>query len=146
MTTRDWGNGKAIVRAAVFVSVAFGLAACGDMPETGIEVTPPVPLSPVAGEIPEELTRVTAAITDAGLEPDQFAGQIDTAFQLVIQGDGVEHTLAIAELVSDTTIAPEGETAIEFTIVGEPGLSDIMLDGEPVGTFERQSAGGITDR
>jgi hypothetical protein len=142
---QNWGNGYAIVRAAVFVIVALGLAACGDMPETGTEVTPPAPLSPVAGEIPEELNRATAAITDGSLEPDQFAGQIDTAFQLVVRGDGTEHTLTIAELVGETTIAPEGETTIEFTIGGEPGLSEITLDGNAVGTFERQGAGGMTD-
>lgn len=125
--------------------VALGLAACGDTADSGTQITPPVPLSPTAGEIPEETFQATATITDSGLDPDQFAGQVGTAFQLVIAGDGTEHTLVIEELVAETSIAPEGETTIDFTVVGDPGPLDIMLDGERAGTFERQSASGITE-
>ena len=124
---------------------ALGLAACGDTPDSGTQITPPVPLSPTAGEIPEETFQATATITDEGLDPDQFAGQVGTAFQLVIAGDGTEHTLVIEELVAETPIAPEGETTIDFTVVGDPGPLDILLDGERAGTFERQSASGITE-
>jgi hypothetical protein len=134
-----------LYRAAAVVVLALGLVACGDMPETGTEVTPPVPLSPTAGEIPEDTFMATATITEDGLDPDQFAGRIGTAFELVIEGDGTEHTLLVQEMVDETTIAPEGATTVAFTIEGEPGISDIFLDGEIVGTFERQIAGGIID-
>ena len=63
----------------------------------------------------------------------------------MVEGDGTEHTLEIEELVAETTIAAEGQTTIDFTVVGDSGELDILLDGEPVGTFERQSAGGVTD-
>jgi hypothetical protein len=134
-----------LYRAVVVALLAAGLAACGDSPEAGTEVTPPVPLSPTAGEIPEETFVATATITADGLDPDRFVGRIGDAFRLVIEGDGTEHTLVIDELVAETTIAPEGETSVAFTIVGEPGISDILLDGEMAGTFERVIAGGIDD-
>ena len=134
-----------VSRAAVVAEIALGLTACGDLPESGTEVTPPVPLSPTAGEIPEDTFMATATITEDGLEPDQFAGRIGTAFELVIEGDGTEHTLLIQEMVDETPIAPEGSTTVAFTIEGEPGISDIFLDGEMAGTFERQIAGGIVD-
>ena len=108
-------------------------------------MTPPVPLSPAAGEIPEDTFMATATITEDGLDPDLFAGRIGTAFELVIEGDGTEHILLIEEMVGETTIAPEGSTSIAFTIEGEPGISDIFLDGEMAGTFERLIAGGIDD-
>jgi hypothetical protein len=135
----------AIARGASLALVLIGLAACGEVPEAGVEVTPPVPLSPAAGEIPEETFAATATISDGGLEPDRFTGQIGTAFELIVTGDGSEHTLAIEQLVDGETIAAEGETSVAFTIEGEPGMLDITLDGEPVGTFERQAAGGATD-
>jgi hypothetical protein len=99
----------------------------------------------MAGEIPEETFSANATIADGKLDPDRFAGQIGTAFELVIVGDGTEHTLAIEELVDDTTVAAEGETSVAFTIEGDPGELDITLDGQPAGTFERQSASGISD-
>ena len=141
----DRRKAYSLYRAATIALLVVGLAACGDMPETGTEVTPPVPLSPIAGAIPEDTFMATATITEDGLDPDQFAGQIGTAFELVVEGDGTEHTLLIEELVDETTIAPEGSTTVAFTIVGEPGISDIFLDGEVAGTFERQIAGGIVN-
>jgi hypothetical protein len=135
-------------RGAVVALIALGLAACGETAspvDPGTAVTPPVPLSPTAGEIPEETFQATATITDGGLDPDQFAGVSGTAFQLVVQGDGTEHTLEIEELVAATKIAPEGQTTIDFTVVGDPGELDILLDGNSVGTFERQAASGATD-
>ena len=134
-----------LYRAVAVAALAAGLAACGDLPETGTEVTPPVPLSPAAGEIPEDTFMATATITEDGLDPNRFAGRIGTAFELVIEGDGTEHILLIEEMVGETTIAPEGSTSIAFTIEGEPGISDIFLDGEMAGTFERLIAGGIDD-
>ncbi len=134
-----------LFRAAGIAVLVVGLAACGDVPETGTEVTPPVPLSPTAGEIPEDTFQATATITEDGLDPNQFAGQIGTAFELVIEGDGTEHTLVIEGMVDETTIAAEGDTSIGFTIDGEPGTFDILLDGEVAGTFDRQGAGGIVD-
>ena len=109
--------------------------------ETGTEVTPPVPLSPTAGEIPEETFQATAAITEDGLDPDQFAGQIGTAFELVVEGDGTEHTLLIEEMVAETPIAAEGSTTVAFTIEGEPGdLRHPPRRRGRSGQFERQSA------
>lgn len=128
--------------------IALGLVACGetaDSVDPATEITPPVPFSPTAGEIPEDTFQATAAITDEGLEPDRFAGQVGTAFRLVVEGDGREHTLEIQELVAATPIAPEGQTTIDFTVVGDSGELDILLDGESVGTFERQAASGATD-
>jgi hypothetical protein len=122
------------------------LVACGETADTGVdtgvEVTPPPPLSPQAGEIPEETSRATAAIVDGKLDPSQFGGQSGTAFELAVQGDGTEHTLAIQELVDGETIAPEGETTVAFTITGDPATLEITLDGQQAGTFERQAASG----
>lgn len=145
MRTPIWFRKPTFPGAAVIAASALVLAGCGDLPVTGTEVTPPVPLSPTAGEIPEETFQATAAITDDGLDPDRFAGRIGDAFELVIEGDGTEHTLLIGELVAETPIAAEGSTTVAFTIVGDPGTSDILLDGEVAGQFERQSAGGLTD-
>lgn len=145
VTVSIWSGRSALQRAAVAAVSALALTGCGDLPETGTEVTPPVPLSPTAGEIPEQTFQATAAITDEGLEPDRFAGRIGDAFELVVGGDGTEHTLVIEELVAEMPIAAEGETTVAFTIVGEPGMSDILLDGEVAGQFERQIAGGLTD-
>lgn len=145
VTMWNW-LGRFSPRRTAAVSVcALALAGCGDILETGTEVTPPVPLSPVAGEIPEETFQATASITEGGLDPGRFAGRIGTAFELVIEGDGTEHTLVIEELVAETPIAAEGSTTVAFTIEGEPGVSDILLDGEVAGQFERQIAGGLTE-
>lgn len=141
----DRRKAYSLYRAVAVAVLAAGLVACGESPESGTEVTPPVPLSPTAGEIPEETFMATATITDDGLDPDRFAGRIGDAFRLVIEGDGTEHTLLIEEMVAETTIAPEGQTSVAFTIEGEPGISDIFLDGEMAGTFERLIAGGIDD-
>jgi hypothetical protein len=135
-------------RGAAVALIALSLVACGETAapiDPGTEITPPVPFSPVAGEIPEETFQATATITAGGLEPDRFAALVGTAFQLVVEGDGSEHTLEIQELVAPTTIAPEGQTTIDFTVVGDPGELDILLDGEAVGTFERQSPSGAAD-
>jgi hypothetical protein len=140
--------GRSLGRAAVVLLVALSLAACGPMPEpaaptadTGEPIRPAA--SPDAGEVPELTNQATATIVDGRLEPNVFAGPIGTAFQLMVTGDGTEHTLAIEELVDDFPIAAEGETAIGFTIVGEPGILQITLDGEPAGEFERQSPSGV---
>ena len=128
--------------------IALGLVACGETAapvDPGTQITPPVPFSPTAGEIPEETFQATATITDQGLDPNQFAAVSGTAFRLVITGDGAEHKLVIEELVAETPIAPEGETTIDFTVVGDPSTLDILLDGESVGTFERQSPSGAVD-
>jgi hypothetical protein len=141
---REW----TFSRGAVVALIALALVACGETvapTDPGEEITPPVPLSPTAGEIPEDTFQATATITDEGLDPDRFAAEVGTAFRLVVEGDGTEHTLEIQELVAPTTIAPEGQTTIDFTVVGDSGELDILLDGETVGTFERQGAGGITD-
>src|SRR5215217_4394120 len=119
-------------RGAAIALIAIGLVACGETAapvDPGEEITPPVPLSPTAGEIPEETFQATATITDEGLDPDQFSAVSGTAFQLVIKGNGAEHTLEIEELVAQTPIAAEGDTAIDFTVTGDPSTLDILLDG-----------------
>jgi hypothetical protein len=149
LITMARGRGKwTFNRGAVVVLLALVLVACGETAapvDPGEEITPPVPFSPTAGEIPEDTFQATATITDEGLEPDRFAGEVGTAFRLVVVSDGSEHTLEIQELVAPTTIAPEGQTTIDFTVVGDSGELDILLDGETVGTFERQAAGGAVD-
>jgi hypothetical protein len=137
--------GSTLARGAAVALLALGLAACGETVDTGTVVTPPVPLSPQAGEIPEEIHSATATIVNGQLDPNSFAGQIGTAFELVVTGDGTEHTLAIDELVDGSTIAASGETSVAFTIEGEPGELEITLDGNPAGTFERQAASGAGD-
>jgi hypothetical protein len=135
-------------RGAVVALLALGSVACGESAspvDPGTAITPPVPLSPTAGEIPEETFQATATISGEGLDPDRFAGVSGTAFQLAVAGDGKEHTLEIQELVAPTKIAPEGQTTIDFTVVGDPGELNILLDGKSVGTFERQAASGATD-
>lgn len=137
--------GSPIVRMAAIALIALGLAACGQVPDTGTQITPPVPGSPEAGEIPDETFKATATIANGKLTPDHFAGQIGTAFDLAVTGDGKEHTLGIDELVDGQTIAATGVTNVVFTIEGEPGTLDITLDSNAAGTFERQAAGGATD-
>jgi|SRR5215216_847850 len=135
-------------RGAAVVLTALSVVACGETAapiDPGTQITPPVPMSPTAGEIPEETFQATASITDGGLNPNQFSAVSSTAFQLVINGDGKEHTFEIQELVAARTIAPEGQTKIDFTVVGDPGELNILLDGKSVGTFERQAASGATD-
>ena len=139
------GSGRVVRGLAVALIGVTLLAACGEMPEPGTEVAPPPPLSPQAGEIPEETSQAAATIQDGALEPDRFSGQIGRAFQLVVTGDGSEHTLAIGDLVAATPVAANGETTISFTIGGEPAEVPITLDGNEVGTFEKQSAAGGTD-
>jgi hypothetical protein len=132
-------------RGAAVALIALGLVACGETAapvDSGTQITPPVPFSPTAGEIPEETFQAKATITDKGLDPDQFSAVSGTAFQLVIKGDGAKHTLEIQELVAPRPIAPEGETAIDFTVTGDPGTLDILLDGKAVATFARQAASG----
>jgi hypothetical protein len=135
-------------RGAAVALIAVALVACGENAapvDPGTQITPPVPFSPTAGEIPEETFQATATIADGALDPDQFSAVSGTAFQLVITGDGTEHTIEIEELVAKRPIAAEGETAIDFTVTGEPGTLDILLDGKAAGTFERQAASGAVD-
>jgi hypothetical protein len=135
-------------RGAAVVLIALGLVACGETAspvDSGTQITPPVPLSPTSGEIPEETFQATATITNGGLDPNQFAAVTGTAFQLVINGDGKEHTFEIQELVAPRPIAAEGQTKIDFTVDGDPGELNILLDGKSVGKFERQAASGAAD-
>jgi hypothetical protein len=143
--TSFWRTGSAAARFLTVGLFALGLVACGETIDTGTLVTPPVPLSPQAGEVPEEINSATATIVDGQLDPNSFGGQIGTAFELVVTGDGTEHTLAIEELVDGSTIAADGQTTVAFTIEGEPGTLNITLDGNPAGTFERQAASGADD-
>jgi primosomal protein N' (replication factor Y) len=134
-----------LFRGLAVVVLTLSLAACGNQPDTGTQITPPVPNSPTAGEMPDKTFEATAKIVNGKLDPPQFAGQVGTAFRLAVTGDGKEHTLAIAELVDGKTIAPSGVTNVTFTIEGQPGELEITLDGNPAGTFQRQSVGGGAD-
>jgi hypothetical protein len=138
-------RGTWIVRGLAIAAIGFSLAACGDQVDTGTQVTPPPPLSPEAGEVPEQTNRATATIVDGKLDPEAYGGQIGTAFELAVTGDGTEHELVIEELVDGEMIAAEGTTTVAFTIEGEPGTLEITLDGNQAGTFERQSASGLGD-
>src|SRR5215210_5386265 len=63
-------------RGVAIALIALGLVACGETAapvDPGTQITPPVPFSPTAGEIPEETFQATATITDEGLDPDQFS-------------------------------------------------------------------------
>ena len=134
-------------RGATMALLVLGLAACGetpgglDTPDEGTVIVPPA--SPDAGEVPDVTNQAAATIVDGKLDPSSFGGLIGNAFELVITGDGTEHTFAIEELVDETTIAATGETTIGFTIEGEPGDLAITLDGENAGTFQRQSPSGV---
>ena len=136
--------GSSIVRMATIGLIALGLVACGQVPDTGTQITPPVPGSPGAGEIPDQTFRAAATIANGKLNPITSPVR-SHCLELAVTGDGKEHTLAIDELVDGQKIAPTGVTNIAFTIEGEPGTLDVTLDGNSVGTFERQSAGGATD-
>jgi len=138
-------RGQWIARGLTIAAIGFGLAACGDQIDTGTQVTPPPPLSPEAGEAPDQTNRATATIANGELDPSAFGGPVGTAFELAVTGDGAEHELAIEELVDGETIAAEGTTTVAFTIEGEPGTLEITLDGNQAGTFERQSASGAGD-
>src|SRR5215216_8047896 len=88
------GGAWAVGRGAAIVLIALSVVACGETAapiDPGTQITPPVPMSPTAGEIPEETFQATASITDGGLNPNQFSAVSSTAFQLVINGDGKEH-------------------------------------------------------
>ena len=142
------GGAWTVGRGAAIVLIALSVVACGETAapiDSGTQITPPVPMSPTAGEIPEETFQATTTITNGGLDPNQFAAVSGTAFQLVINGDGKEHTFEIQELVAPRTVAPEGQTRIDFTVVGDPGELNILLDSKSVGTFERQAPSGATD-
>jgi hypothetical protein len=134
--------GSSITTYAMVSLIGLGLAACGQTVDTGTQITPLPSLSPRAGERPDVTHRATAAIVNGKLDPARFGGLIGTAFELAVTGDGKEHTLAIQELVDGKTIKPTGVTTVAFTIEGEPGNLQITLDGNPAGTFERQTASG----
>ena len=76
-------TGSSLAHGAALALLTLGLVACGVTPQSTTEVTPPVPLSPAAGEIPEERTQASATITEDRLDPDRFAGQIETGFTLM---------------------------------------------------------------
>jgi hypothetical protein len=139
--------GHSLFTGAAGLALALGLIGCGPgqesapVPETGEEVRPHA--SPESQQRPDLTNQASATIVEGALDPNRFSGEVGSAFQLFITGDGEEHTLEIEELVAATPVAAEGETAVGFTIVGEPGISQITLDGNPAGEFERTSASGV---
>jgi hypothetical protein len=102
--------------ATAAARLAASLVACGETPDAGIEVAPPVPPSPTAGEIPAQTfmatAMATAAVTPDAFDPNRFIGQIETAFALALAGDGAEHTLVIEGMVAETAILAEGATSM----------------------------------
>lgn len=145
MATVNRRAGSSVARFMTAALFAVGLVACGETIDTGTPVTPPAESSPVAGENPDATNQATAKIVAGKLDPNDFGGPIGSAFELVVTGDGSEHTLAIQELVESAKIAATGETTVAFTIEGEPGTLEITLDGKAAGTFERQDAAGSDD-
>lgn len=145
MGTPQRRAGSLIARGAVIALFGLGLVACGETVDTGRQITPPAPLSPEAGEQPDQTHRASATIVNGKLDPETYGGQIGTAFELAVTGDGKEHALAIQELVDEQTIAPTGVTVVAFTVEGDPGSLQMTLDGNPAGTFERQGASGLSN-
>ncbi|MFN8593081.1 MAG: hypothetical protein U0031_16620 [Thermomicrobiales bacterium] len=132
---------------AVIVGLSLAVTACGPgaappAAETGTQARPGA--SPNAQQVPDLTNQTNATLANGSLTPDRFAGRIGDAYRLVVSGDGAEHTLAIEGLVAAMTIAAQGDTPVEFTIVGDPGISQITVDGKPAGEFERRSASGAT--
>ena len=136
-------------RGAAVALLALGLVACGETAaptDPGAEITPPVPLSPTAGEIPEETFQATATITDEGLEPDRFAGEVGTAFQLVVEGDGSEHTLEIQELVAaDDRSRRRGRRRSTSRSSVTPASWTSCLTAKLSGRSSGRARGGVTD-
>ncbi|CAA9558832.1 MAG: hypothetical protein AVDCRST_MAG73-3504 [uncultured Thermomicrobiales bacterium] len=148
--------------ALLAVTLGMGLAACGDdedqdedenstVNESTAVVQAIFDASPVAGtpgrsNLPLDAEGETVAIEDGQLEPGDLKGRAGEPFVLIVTGDGTAHTLAIEGLVTDTPIAPQGETQVSMSVPeGESGIKTITLDGEEAGTFEVQSVAGGTD-
>lgn len=148
--------------AALGALLAVSLAACGDQPESeadqaGVDqaatesaafdegASPGAVFDPPAVDAPQEIDVIEVTIEDGQLNPDRISGFVDGQYVLQITGDGTERTLAIENLVTEETIAAEGVTEIDMSISAEPSDLEITLDGEPAGTFEVQSASGISD-
>jgi len=92
-----------------------------------------------------EAEGVVVSLEDGRLEPDdRLTGTPGDSFVLIVNGDGTEHTLEIEGLVESETIAPEGQTQVQFTVAEEPGEFPILIDGEEAGVFASQSASGIS--
>ncbi len=84
------------------------------------------------------------SLEDGRLDPDRLTGTPGDSFVLIVNGDGTEHTIEIEGLVEAETIAPEGQTQVQFTVAEEPGEFPILIDGEEAGVFASQSASGIS--
>ncbi|MDQ3412882.1 MAG: hypothetical protein M3509_12280 [Chloroflexota bacterium] len=142
--------------------IAVSLAACGgedqseadqqSVDEAATETTAfEVDASPGALEdeasfnAPQDINVIELTIEDGRLNPSEIEAFVDEEYGLVISGDGTEHTLAIEGLVTDQTIAADGETEVALSVAGDLTEREITLDGEPAGTISVQNAAGITD-
>lgn len=150
--------------AALVTLMAGSLAACGGTETDGDEVIPPAVqqastetaefdegASPDALDdeadvnAPQNIETITLTIEDGQFNPDRVEAFVDSEYVLQITGDGTEHTLAIPNLITDETIAADGQTEIAVSISAEPGELEMTLDGQPAGTFEVQDAAGISE-
>lgn len=100
--------------------------------------------SPSRVDLPQDADTAEATIKDGKLDPDTIEGQSGLPFILTVTGDGQDHTLAIQGLVAETPIKAQGDTQVPFTVSGEPGDKEILLDGKEAGTFRVQAPSGGT--
>ena len=154
-----WRGTAALLATVV---VALTLSACGNAEEANPGVPEPTEATtsnqefregaspeaitePDTTDRPPQVNELTATIEDGQLEPDPLEGTVDQSYVLTITGDGTAHTLVITDLVTETEIAAEGETEIDFTVSGATGDRDIILDGQSAGTFRVVNASGMSD-
>ena len=145
-----WLRGLALV---LVVSVA--LAACGgdddDDDDLSVRTDPGesssvIDASPGANTLPQDAVVETIEITDDGIDPGTIEARVGFPVVLTVVGDGEAHTMEIGNYVNDTAIDADGETLVQFTVPEDTeGEVDILLDGESVGIFRAQAAGGLTD-
>ena len=149
------------LRSLALVAV-LALAACGDEDDNGDEGVgdarpeetvaafladaSPAAGTPARGEIPQDANAIAVTVSDGALDPDTIDAQVGLPLVLTVTGDGTAHTLEIEELVAETQVAANGETAIPFTLPeGTTGDHTILLDGEDAGTLRVTGAGGGID-
>ena len=164
MVASGWSRRGAWLRWAAFaLLITVALAACGRRDEEGggdteldarneatqvntiFNASPEALASPARVDLPQDAETVTVAIKDGGIDPDTIEGHVGLPFILTVQGDGAAHMLEIRDLVAATPINPQGETLVQFTVPEGAGEQDILLDGQKVGTFQAQAAGGISE-
>ncbi len=148
------------------VLTSLALAACGGDDEEGgtgaednndtrpraTEAQPIYNASPAYGSparsgLAQDAETETVRIENGEIDPDLLEGQTGLPYILTVEGDGQPHTFAVTDLVAEQQIAPQGQTQVQLNIPENiSGDRDILLDGEQVGTFRIQGAGGAPDQ